>query len=293
MVKMIELIKGLYHWICTLPNFIFLGKNKKYLKNVKKTMEEYDMVSAPSEDYFKLRYMRIINTIIKDKFNTENKLKVLDAGCGQGRIAVALGEKGCKIDAIDFVESALEKAKTYAIKSSIDRDSINWIKGKLPEILSNLEDDSYDIVICLEVLFMMPSEESKRCFEALVRLVRKGGILVTSVRSRFFYLAHTLMNKDFVRLKCCAKNNDFGKLGDGLSWSDPDEIINLFKKNRLKNTQRRGIGILSGIKGDPTSLFCLPLSLSETGIKLLGEIEDQYGKIYPDTGRYIVFWGEK
>ena len=288
---MMYLLRRLYHWVRLFPKLLFLKEgDNRYLKVVKKTMDKYDMVTAPSEDYFKLRYMTIIDTVLKDNFDGKEKLKVLDAGCGQGRLTIELAKKGHKIDAIDCTESALQKARNYAAEAGI-KDCVNWIKGDLSNILSDFKESSYDIVLCMEVLYMMP--RSEECFRALSKMVKPEGILLISVRLRLFYLIYYLMHNDFLRLDWCAKNNNMTGLGGSLSWFDPEEVTQLFLKNGFENIEKWGIGILSGIKDDPTSGFSIPCFLSEKERILLGRIEDQYSQIYVNSGRYMVFSGKR
>lgn len=288
-----KLLKGIYHWLCLLPRFISLqGENDdRYLEDVKFSMDKYDMVAAPSEDYFKSRYLNIISTVTKNNFNPQAKLKVLDAGCGQGRIAIELAKKGFSVEAIDYTESTLKKGKEYAAAAGINKNQINWVKGELPNILTNYSLGSYDMVLCLEVMFMMPWPEE--CFKALARLVKPGGVLLVAVRPRLFYLQYYLMNKNFSSLECCAKHNNLASRGGGLSWFDPEQVRQLFLKNGFENIQKWGIGILSGIEGDPTAHFSLPACLAEKDRALLGKIEDQYSRTYINSGRYMVFAGKK
>src|SRR5438067_3315020 len=49
----------------------------------------------------------------------QNKLKVLDAGCGIGRNSVYLAKKGCEVHAVDFSEAALSQLDKLAIQTGI------------------------------------------------------------------------------------------------------------------------------------------------------------------------------
>lgn len=284
--------KKLYHWLRWFPKIVLTDRNAPtYLSHITKGMDEYDMVTAPSEDYYKSRYIKLLKTLIQERFNRKT-LRIFDAGCGQGRISIELAKMGHTVDAIDYVKSALIKGREYAKQSGVEKH-ITWKEGQFPDVLSSFDANSYDLVLCLEVLYMMAFEKSKQTLEGLAKLTRKGGHLVVSVRSRFFYLAYSLLNRDLLKLEWCAKHPDFADLGDWSSWLDPDDLVDLFERNGFKNIKRTGLGILSGIEGDPTSHFCMPHLLAEKERELLGEIEDRYGKIYPDTGRYVICWGEK
>jgi cyclopropane fatty-acyl-phospholipid synthase-like methyltransferase len=48
--------------------------------------------------------------------------RVLELGCGPGRNAVYMAKKGCKVDALDIAENAIEWAKERAMEEGVDID---------------------------------------------------------------------------------------------------------------------------------------------------------------------------
>ncbi|MGB9641961.1 MAG: class I SAM-dependent methyltransferase, partial [Candidatus Ratteibacteria bacterium] len=208
-----KFIKGFFRWLKMFPRCVFAGySQKKHLTEIETVMGSYDMVNSPSEDYFRDRYLEIINEIIKQNFKQGFSLRVLDAGCGQGRIAIELAKMGHIIDAMDYVEATIEKGKKYAEQMHVST-FINWRIGKIPEDLSFYKDEAYDMVLCLEVLYMMSYKECLISLQKLSKKVKKGGVLMISVRPRFYYLAYSLINRDFLRLQHAARNMDFSELG--------------------------------------------------------------------------------
>lgn len=70
-------------------------------------------------------------------------------------------------------------------------------------------------------------------------------------------------------------------------------MVKTLKNLNLKNINKWGIGVLTGIEGDPTTKFCKPYTLNSEDMLFLAKVEDRIGRIYPDAGRYIVFSGVK
>ncbi|MFC1804626.1 class I SAM-dependent methyltransferase [Candidatus Omnitrophota bacterium] len=288
---MIEFLKRLYRWLKTFQGMVLTKDKIRYTHCIENGMRKYDMMIANSEDYFKERYMVILNDILITYYEKNKSLKIFDAGCGQGRLAIELAAMGHRVDAMDFMEESLAKAQKYEKERNIKNSSVNWINGKMPDSLNNFSKYSYDLVLCTEVLFMFPFK--KNIFHLLSDLVAPKGILFISVRPRLYYLRHSMINNNFLKLEICANNNDFTKVGEGLSWFDPADIEKLYYENGFKDIKKWSIGMLSGIDGDPTAFFSKPCNLNKKQRSLLGEIEDKHSSVYPSSGRYIVYSGLK
>ena len=286
-------LKGIFSWIRLFPGVVFSKqRTENYLQAVKKATKGYDMVSGNSEDYYKKRYLKIIDSIIGQTRVNKGRLEALDAGCGQGRIAIEMAKRGYLVDAIDCSDAAIEKAKMYAERADINKGRINWITANLSEALS-VSEKSYDFVICTEVLFMMPEDISYECLKMLAKKTKIGGVLLIAVRPRIYYMLNALMYKDFTRFTLSAHEKDLSTVGQTLSWFDPDDIEKFYLSNGFNSIRKWGIGILSGIPGDPTAFFAIPHLLSEKEKKSLADIEDKYSEKYVDTGRYMVFAAQK
>jgi cyclopropane fatty-acyl-phospholipid synthase-like methyltransferase len=67
--------------------------------------------------------------------------KVLELGCGPGRNAIYFAEQGCKVDAVDLSQEALDWAKQRAEDKNV---SVNFIKQNIFEL--DIEEGVYDIV---------------------------------------------------------------------------------------------------------------------------------------------------
>jgi SAM-dependent methyltransferase len=99
--------------------------------------------------------------------------RVLDFGCGPGRLCVDLLERGYRhLTGVDFAERMVQLAKQNAPGARF----IQGDGGRLP-----FEDASVDAVLLFAVLTCMPSDDSQRGLLAeFKRVLRPGGLLVVS-----------------------------------------------------------------------------------------------------------------
>ncbi len=103
---------------------------------------------------------------------------VLDFGCGSGRHAIELAQKGCNVTGVDFVEPLINKANDQAQQLSLN--NLTFRNGDCRKI--NLE-MGFDAAICLyDVIGSFPIErDNTEILENLVRHVKVGGFVLISV----------------------------------------------------------------------------------------------------------------
>ena len=112
--------------------------------------------------------------------------RAVDLGCGTGRLALALAQRGHQVLAVDLSAEMLkvvgEKARQAAV--AIDRLQANLVE------LDGLTEDSFDYAACLfGTLGMIAGAEPRRRFLGHVRrLLRPGGVFVLHVHNRWFHL---------------------------------------------------------------------------------------------------------
>ncbi len=99
--------------------------------------------------------------------------EVIDLGCGTGRHAIRMANAGALVDAVDFSENMLSRARTKSAELQIRYQALNLL-SRLP-----FPDRSFDRVICGLVLDHIPALEN--FFGEMHRLCRPGGRCVLSV----------------------------------------------------------------------------------------------------------------
>jgi len=101
-----------------------------------------------------------ISKIIKDK----SIVKILDVGCGFGTLLAELQNKyHFLVEGLDFSSYAIQNADP-SVKTKIKKGNIL----KLP-----FKKDSFDVVICFDLIYYFTFEETKKAIKNLVNLSRK------------------------------------------------------------------------------------------------------------------------
>lgn len=84
--------------------------------------------------------------------------RILDAGCGFGAMAVVIAEAfpECEVTGIDISEPLLEYA-TASVKKKSLQDRVTFLKGDI--INMEYEDDSFDVVFCINTVHLIESPD--------------------------------------------------------------------------------------------------------------------------------------
>ena len=80
-------------------------------------------------------------------------LKVFDAGCGEGKNAMALARMGAVVDAVDISEHAIRNAK----RAWPDYEIVNWASCDVAEY--DLPNEWYEVVIAYGLLHCLSSHQ--------------------------------------------------------------------------------------------------------------------------------------
>lgn len=108
----------------------------------------------------------------------KESMKILDVGAGTGEQGEQLAKHGYKnveLTAFDPSEGMLNVAKKRDIYS-------DFIQGSLPD--SGIVSDSFDAIICVGTF--TPGHAPAESLRELVRITKKGGYIVYSIRKHFY-----------------------------------------------------------------------------------------------------------
>jgi SAM-dependent methyltransferase len=110
--------------------------------------------------------------------------KLLDLGCGTGRLLVPFAQRGYWVLGVDLSEPMLRAAGARAAQAGV---VIQRLKANLVD-LSCLADESFDYAACLfSTLGMIDgSQNRQQVLKHVYRLLRPGGRLVLHVHNRWF-----------------------------------------------------------------------------------------------------------
>jgi len=240
------------------------------------------MCTEPSEDYYADIYLQFIKEDITTVFGRRS-LKILDVGCGSGRISLPLAQEGHQITGIDISTVSIEKARQYAKERGIPIDfRVFDITNERGDIFGN----DFDCIICTEMIYMIKNPDN--LIRELRNLIKPGGLIIISFRTRLYYLLHFIMRGSWNDAELIA-NNYSGMLFDGIkfNWVTIEKIAEMYSAMGINPKKFRAIGPCSGIEGDPQACFSIPAALNDNERVQLKTIEILMAEIYPEAGRYL------
>lgn len=122
--------------------------------------------------YSDIEDLKRLNFIVRSIAALNNpEARVLDIGCGNGNISLALGSIGYQVTGVDIDKTSIEKASS---RNTFPNVKFEVIDANSFEIM-----DAYDAVVCSEVLehLYKPYELS----ESIYRILKPGGVFVATV----------------------------------------------------------------------------------------------------------------
>ncbi len=140
-----------------------------------------------------------------------------DLACGAGATSLWLCQQGLHVDAVDIASNALQ-----ILRKKYPSSSLTTIHDYVP--YTTLKDDSYDLLICTDLIAELHPNEYRILFSELARLVKQNGKIICSTPldfhsedalQRFIDLAETEL--EIVEINY-AYDKLFIKFSDFLAW---------------------------------------------------------------------------
>lgn len=126
------------------------------------------------QSFSTISIINIINKEIHTVSPTLENLWIVECGCGTGLISRQLAQKGAHLHLFDISPASLELAQhnfdQKKIKSSFSQASIFEIPYK---------NEGFHIVISCGVLEHFSKQNQKEALSEMIRIVKKGGLLIT------------------------------------------------------------------------------------------------------------------
>ncbi|MCG9879571.1 MAG: class I SAM-dependent methyltransferase [Bacteroidia bacterium] len=122
--------------------------------------------------YSDIEDIKRLNFIVKSIGGLNHpKAKILDIGCGNGNISLALGSIGYEVTGVDIDQKSIDMATS--------RNTFPNVNFKVLDANSFAMEDEFDAVVCSEVLehLTKPYELS----ESIYRILKPGGVFVATV----------------------------------------------------------------------------------------------------------------
>jgi 2-polyprenyl-3-methyl-5-hydroxy-6-metoxy-1,4-benzoquinol methylase len=128
------------------------------------------LAEAPSEDLHGIPRRVTMFVSVQDISERD----VLDVGCGYGWFELfALSSGVGRITGVEISDRDLATARKHVDSVSVDFEVASVIA--LP-----FEDDSFDTVVCWEVIEHIPANTERKALEEIKRVLRPGGVLYLS-----------------------------------------------------------------------------------------------------------------
>lgn len=201
--------------------------------------------SIPGDIYWKshktaiLPERRFHETKVKQTIRElpKGELKILDVGCGSGDVIAKMASMGHVCTGIDVSKSFLKWCQFVKTKENIPASFVLCDSGHLP-----LQNDTYDVVVCTEVIRHLANPEKN--LDEIHRVLRKDGILLlsTPINSAFWKFTYGLWMRIGRRPRAPICN-----------WWTIDEIRDLLNKSSfgILNMKRLFYGFTMLVKCRP------------------------------------------
>ena len=122
----------------------------------------------------------IISRYWIDKYLSKD-LKILETGASTGRYSIDLAKEGYDVTAVELLKCNLDILNS---KITDDMKIKSYLGNALD--LSMLEDESYDVVLCLGPLYHLEADDSVKCVKEALRVAKNDATLF------FAYLPNNL-----------------------------------------------------------------------------------------------------
>jgi SAM-dependent methyltransferase len=139
---------------------------KDYVPEINKP----DIAEALDALYRRADYIEDAKRIVQ--YIPSSARKVLDAGCGTGRLAPYIQERGVEYVGIDPADLLLGKAKNNFPNLNFSQMNVLDLKFR---------SESFDGVLCINVLKHLHRHEVGKAFSEIVRVCRRGGTIIIRV----------------------------------------------------------------------------------------------------------------
>ena len=206
----------------------------------------YDMFLNEGERFFARLYLHEIRNAIREA-GLKTPLKILDAGCQTGRLAIPLAKEGHHVTGVDTSRLALHKASQHAKEEGA---RLRLVRADLSSWLPKQPAGSFDLVLCAEVLYLRSNY--RELLQGLLRLTRSGGLCVVSHRPAAYYLAEALQHGDKEAAERVKNSREGTLFGSYYNWQEPEDLKRLYREMNVELLKIAPIGFLSwrGIRLD-------------------------------------------
>ena len=246
-----------------------------------------DPYEDPAEQFYARIYLKYLFEAI-DTHLRHQSVKVLDLGCHTGRLCIPLAQGGHEVTAIDSSRFHIKRAEQHAREKKV---SCHFLRGDGFHRIGQMPRGCFDLVLCTEVLYQVADPGNR--MRELVRILRAGGMLATSHRTRFYYLTQAVQKRDYETARWIL-NHPAGDLwGSYFNWQTPEELESLYQELGLNVITMRPIGTVTGNGDEGMARLCNLAEVEDSRKEDLFDIEAFDSEEFSCLGRYLFVIGRK
>jgi ubiquinone/menaquinone biosynthesis C-methylase UbiE len=173
-----------------------------------------------------------LNAIV-DCLKLSKGMKILDLGCGQGRMSIALAKKGFDVTGYDGSLQLLEEAKRRAASESLN---IAFVLGDMRELDTA---EQFDAVINIGTAFgyITDAAADQDILHRVERLLKPGGLFLQETENRDYKLRFLHNTWHVMNERIVFSNRQFdsvsGRWREDICWYEEGEMKNALLDVRL------------------------------------------------------------
>ncbi len=213
-----------------------LKKADKYWSTRAKTTNKINAVlHIRLPEYANYAHDRWFKSLSKKVLGDVAGLKILDMGCGLGRVLIPLAEEKALLTGVDISKEMLKICRSEVKKKGLEK-SVNLVHGgvdKLPFFKN-----SFDVVIATELLFHLPDKVLNETIAEINRVTKSSGkVIITATNPSSIFLSS---------VRVSSRQRDDGYYFTGKKIED---LNNKFRDNGFTVILMRGFSLTSVLNG--------------------------------------------
>lgn len=136
---------------------------------------QYEKCYEGEDYYWGLEPASFLDELILATGKEPSELSVLDIGCGEGKDAVYLAGKGCKVTAFDLTESGIRKTVKLADNAGV------MVNAFVADINDFETEGQFDVIYSTGTIQYLFDENIGSFFNKIESLTKTGGIVYFNV----------------------------------------------------------------------------------------------------------------
>lgn len=135
-------------------------------------LREYEIMAKVEESHWWYRSLHYLVLRTLKEYSQEKNIKILDSACGTGGLLMKLNLTG-------YGNTSGFDVSEYAVQTCVNR-KLNVKVANIKQLEKFDKSEKFNVVICLDALYYLTSEERAQFFSDAYKILIPGGILITN-----------------------------------------------------------------------------------------------------------------